>query len=110
MSWTAYSPEAVKAMQAADSRRLLWSMRLSCRLARTSNSAVLMWPDCGGARHRDTVRRWIAKRLPMFTFDSRRNYWTAPLAAIADAAPLLPEANISSGARQWLQEQAVARC
>lgn len=105
MSWGMLSPEAQREMREARTRQAINARRLSCRLARTALSAVLMWPEGGGRQHREVVRRWVAKKLPAFVFNSRRNWWEAPLSELPAAAALLPAETLSAGVTAWLHEK-----
>jgi len=100
--WGELSPEAQKAAEHSQAMSNIWDSRLSCRLSRTNDKAILQWPDYGGRRHRGIVRRWITKELPVFQFNDKRNWFEAPLDQLSAAAALLPEYNVSQGVREYL--------
>jgi hypothetical protein len=105
--WTELSPEAAKARRQGQARARLWDMRLSPRLARTANLAVILRPEYGGRKRQADLAQWIRTRLPQFQFDASLNRWEAPLSELAAAAAVLrlagmPEANVSPGVRQML--------
>ena len=102
INWASLSPEAEKAARESAGMSNLWASRLSCDLARTQDLAILAWPSYGGKPHRAKVRRWIAEHLPQFQFNNKLNRFEAPLDQIAAAADLLPEHNVSQGAREYL--------
>jgi hypothetical protein len=99
MTW---SPQAYFARRDAKWRAALWDMRLSPKLYRTADTAVLMWPEYGRRRHQEAVRKWIAEKLPAFKFNKDHNWFEAPLSELGPAAELLPKANLSDGVRAHL--------
>ena len=102
INWTGLSPEAEKAAEQSHAMSNVWASRLSCQVARTQDMAILLWPDYGGRDHRANVRRWITQHLPAFTFNPKLNRFEAPLDQLQAAADLVPDHNVSQGARQYL--------
>ena len=102
INWTGLSPEAEKAVANSRGMSRVWASRLSCQVARTHDVAILLWPDYGGRDHRAHVRRWITEHLPAFKFNNKRNRFEAPLDQLHAAAALVPDRNVSQGARDYL--------
>lgn len=99
MSWL--SPEAEKAQREAAGRRRGWWPWLQ----RTESKAIVQRPWLGGRRRQRAFADWMRANLPAFTFDTRRNYWAAPLEELARAYEVLsPDGvNVSDGARAYLE-------
>jgi hypothetical protein len=92
------SPRAQKAKFEAAARARAWWPSI----ARTASKAVVMRPSHGGRRHRQAFTAWMRVNLPAFSFDNKRNYWTAPLGELAAARETLAPVNLSDGAVQFL--------
>ena len=103
--WGELSPEAEKAVRNSAGMTNVWASRLSFQLARTKDQAILSWPDYGGQPHRAKMRNWIAQNLPEFKFNNQLNRFEAPLDQLQAAADLLPELNVSPGAREYLLQE-----
>jgi hypothetical protein len=97
-SWGALSPEAEKARREAAVRaRGYWP-----RLSRTSDKAIVQRPRYGGRRQRVYFADNVSRFLPQFRFNSKRNWWEAPLGELEAAYQVLQPVNLSDGARDAL--------
>jgi len=97
MSWhSALSPEAGKALSAAAGRSAMFVPRLK----RTNGKLLVLRPHSG---NRGAFAQFMAQRLPMFTFDSRYNWWSAELTLENYEAAMQTGAwKVSDGVREWV--------
>jgi hypothetical protein len=96
------SPRAQKAVETAKARDT--SYRAS--LARTGDKAIVRRPRLIGYKTRQLFAQAMAANLPQFTFNQQRDWWEAPLDQLPAAYEEFKDfhANVSDGAREYLQE------
>ena len=103
------SPEAQKAVGEARTRQRRWWPTL----ARTEGRLIMHRPAFGGGR---SFAKFMAVQLPGFEFNSRRDWWEAPLtptnyelAVAANSVRLNRDRSevqlkITEGVRGWIRE------
>ena len=96
MTWhSELSPEAQKAQREAAGRRRMYLPRLG----RTNGLLIIQRPHWG---HRREFPQFMARDLPMFAFDSKRNWWAAPLTLENYRAAIKTGPwNVSEGIKEW---------
>ena len=96
------SPEAQKAVDRAASRRCGWWPTLQ----RTTSHLIIRRP----ARARWQWSGWMAKNLPLFEHNVRRDWWQAPLSLPTfEAVQAHPDIRPSNGVLAWLETTAPRR-
>jgi len=96
---TYLSPEAQKARRNAAARdTLYWPT-----IARTSTKAIIQRPPTAHKRTQARVAGAIRENLPMFKFNSTRNWWESDLSNLQAAVEFFsPSVSLSKGAADYL--------
>lgn len=91
------SPRAMKNMENAAIRASRWWPLLS----RTKHTLVLYRPSFGNRR---TFAAYIASDFTQFTFDNKRNHWTAPMEieTYHQLRKAMPQMSFSRGVDAWV--------
>jgi hypothetical protein len=106
--WASLSPEAAKTAEQAAARHRARQTAMRVTLARTSDKAIIQRPAWRDSAHQKACADWIKANLPEFKFNSRTNWWEAPLSMLVPAAEKLKAdglCNISTGAQEYIEEQ-----